>query len=188
LFALQTVENQATRQAVFTAHKAQSDDEVIWDDDDEDDDACSSAAIEGSGATYDNDGSEELEELGESLSHSSKSLSPTSLRDWSKDDDDEPEPSAALGATDLHVAAAAAARGKISPVVDVPDSPERSPAASKPAAPRKPGGGTSAPKKRAQPAPAESAQKWERTKPVAKDLLPPKAKKVVKRQATAVAG
>jgi hypothetical protein len=44
-----------------------------------------------------------------------------------------------------------------------------------------------APKKRTQPAPPESAQKWKKTEPAVKDLLPPKAKKVVKCQATAVA-
>jgi hypothetical protein len=38
LFALQTAENQATRQAGFAADKAQSDDEVFWDDDNKDDD------------------------------------------------------------------------------------------------------------------------------------------------------
>jgi hypothetical protein len=134
LFALQTAENQAKRQAGFTSDKAQSDDEVIWDDDDEDDDNGSSAAAEDSGATHDNDGSEVLEEQGESLSHSSKSPCPSSLRDWSEHDDDELEPSAALGAIALHVAATAATGGKISLVVDVPDSPERLPAAPKLAA------------------------------------------------------
>jgi hypothetical protein len=86
------------------------------------------------------------------------------------------------------VAIAAAAGGKISPIVDVPNSPERSPAAPKPAALRKPGGGAAAPKKRAQPDAPELAQKQKKTKPAAKDLLPPKVKKVVKRQAIAVAG
>jgi hypothetical protein len=124
LFALQTMENQATRQAGFTSDKAQSDEKVVWDDDDEDDDNGSSAAAEDSGATHDNDGSEVLEEQGESLSHSSKSPCPSSLRDWYEGDDDELEPSAALRATTLHVDAAATAGGKISPVVDVPDSPE----------------------------------------------------------------
>jgi hypothetical protein len=103
----------------------QSDDEVVWDDDDNDDDDGSNTASEGSGATHDDDGSEELEEEGESLSHSSKSPCPSSLRDWSEDDDDELEPLAALGATTLHVVAAATAGGKISPVVEVLNSPER---------------------------------------------------------------
>jgi hypothetical protein len=124
LFALQTAENQATRQAGFAADKAQLDEEVIWDDDNDDDDDGSSIAPEGSGATHDDDGSEELEEQGESLSHSSKSPCPSSLRDWSKDDNDELEPPAALGVTTLHVAAVDAAEGKISPVVEVPDSSE----------------------------------------------------------------
>jgi hypothetical protein len=99
-----------------------SDNEVVWDDNDEDDDAGSSAAAEGSGATYGDDGSEELEDQGESLSHSSKSPGPSSLRDWSEDDDDELGPSAALGATALHVAAVATAGGKISLIVEVSDS------------------------------------------------------------------
>jgi hypothetical protein len=99
----------AMRQAGFATDKTHSDDEVIYDDNDEDDDAGSSVAAEGSGTTYDNNESEELEEQGESLSHSSKSPCPSSLRDWSEDDD-ELEPSAALRAIALH---------------DVPDSPLR---------------------------------------------------------------
>jgi hypothetical protein len=121
-------------QAGFAADKAQSDNEVVWDGDDEDDDDGSSVAPEGLGATHDDDRSEELEEQGESLSHSSMSPCPSSLRDWSEHDDDELEPSAALGAIALHVAATAATGGKISLVVDVPDSPERLPAAPKLAA------------------------------------------------------
>jgi hypothetical protein len=85
------------------------------------------------GATYGDEESEGLEEQSESLSHSSKSPCPSSLTDWSEDDDDL-GPSAALGATALHVAAVAAAGGKISPIVDVPDSPEQPPAALKLAA------------------------------------------------------
>jgi hypothetical protein len=113
----------------------------------------------------------------------------SSLRDWSEDDDDdELEPSAALGATALHVAATAAAIGKISLIVDVLDSPERLLAAPKSDASKKPRGGTAAPKKRTQPAPPEPSQKRKRTEPAAKDLLPPKVKKVVKRQATGVDG
>jgi hypothetical protein len=69
LFALQTTENQATRQAGFDTDKVHSDDEVAWDDVN---DAGSSVAPEGSGAVHDDDGSEELERQGESLSHSSK--------------------------------------------------------------------------------------------------------------------
>jgi hypothetical protein len=139
LFALQTTENQATCQAGFATDKAQSDDKVIWDDDDEDDDAGSSAAAEGSGATYDDDGSEEQ---GESLNHSSKSPCTSSSRDWSEDDDDELESSAALGATTLHVAIAGAAGGKISPIVDVLDSPEQTSAAPKMTTLKRPGGRT----------------------------------------------
>jgi hypothetical protein len=188
LFALQTAENQATRLAGFAADKAQSDDAVVWDDDDDDEDDISSITPEGSGATHDDDGSKELEGQGESLSHSSKSPRPSSLRDWSEDDDEELEPSATLGATALHVAAAATAGGKISSVVEVPDSSEPQPAAPKSATSKRPRGGMAVPKKRTQPAPPEPAQKQKKTELAAKDQLPPKAKKVVKRQATAVVG
>jgi hypothetical protein len=88
LFALQIAKNLAMRQAGFATDKTHSDDEVVWDDNDEDDDAGSSVAAEGSGATYDDNESEEPEEQGESLSHSSKSPCPSSLRDWSEDDDE----------------------------------------------------------------------------------------------------
>jgi hypothetical protein len=108
----------ATRQAGFAADKAQSDDEVVWDDEEKDDDAGSSAAAEGSSATYSDDGSEELEDPGEPISYSSKSPGPSSLRDWSEDDDDELGPTAALGATALHVAAAAIAGAKVVLIVD----------------------------------------------------------------------
>jgi hypothetical protein len=180
-------------QAGFAADKAHSDDKVVWDDDQEDDDAGSSAAAEGSSATYSDDGSEELEDPGEPLSHSSKSPGPSSLRDWSEDDDDEPEPTVALGATALHVDAAATAGAKAGPIVEVPDSLEKPSAASKPAA-LKPaasagtGSRVAAAEKRNQPAPPEPAQKRKKVEPAMKGLLPPKAKKVVKRQATAVAG
>jgi hypothetical protein len=76
LFALQTTENLTSRQAGFAADKAQSNDEVVWDDAEEDEDAGSSAAVEGSRSTYSDDGSEELEDPGEPLSHSSKSQVP----------------------------------------------------------------------------------------------------------------
>jgi hypothetical protein len=170
-----------------------SDDEVVWDDNDEDDDAGSSATAEGSGTTYGDDGSKELEDHDESLSHSSKSLGPSSLRDWSKDDDDELGPSAALGAIALHVVAAAAAEAKTSSIVELPDSLEQPPAAPRPAAlklaaPEEAGSRVVAAKKRSQPAPPEPAQKRKKAELAAKGLLPPKAKRVVKRQATAVAG
>jgi hypothetical protein len=151
------------------------------------------AAAEGSSATYGDDGSEELEDSGEPLSHSSKSPGPSSLRDWSKDDDDEPEPTAARGATALHVATAAATGAKAGPVVEVPDSPEQPAAAPEPvvlesAAPAGAGSEVAAAKKRSGPAPPELALKRKRVEPAARGLLPPRAKKVVKRQATAVAG
>jgi hypothetical protein len=122
------------RQTGFTADKEHSDDEVIWDDTEEDDDAGSNAVAEGSSATHGNDGSEELEDLGEPLSHSSKFLGPFSLRDWSEDDDDEPRSATALGGVALHVAAVAAAGAQAIPVVDMLASPEQPPVAPEPAA------------------------------------------------------
>jgi hypothetical protein len=174
------------RQAGFDVDKTQLDDEVVWDDEEEDDDAGSSAAAEGSSATYGNDGSEELEDLSEPLSHSSKSPCSSSLRDWSEDDDDdELGPAAALGATTLNVATAAAAGAKVVPIVDQQDSPEQPPAApkpatSKPAAPEGAGSGSASTKKRSQTALPEPAQKRKKVEPAVKSLLPRKAKKVVK--------
>jgi hypothetical protein len=109
LFALQTAENLATCQAGFAADRAESDDEVVWDDAEEDEDAGSNAAAEGSSATHGDDGSEELKDSGEPLSHSSKFPGPSSLRDWSEDDDDEPGLAVTLGGAALHVATTAAA-------------------------------------------------------------------------------
>jgi hypothetical protein len=78
LFALQTVENSAVHQTGFTADKEHSDDEVVWDDAEEDDYAGSNTAAEGSSATHGDDGSEELKDSGEPLSHSSKFPGPSS--------------------------------------------------------------------------------------------------------------
>jgi hypothetical protein len=77
--------------------------------------------------------------------------------------------------------------------VEVPDSPEKpstapKPATLKPAAPAGTGSGAAAAKKRNRPAPPELAQKRKKAELAAKGLLPPKAKKMVKRQATAVVG
>jgi hypothetical protein len=192
LFALQTVENSAVRQIGFTADKEHTDDEVIWDDAEKDDDAGSNAAAEGSSATHGDDGSEELEDLGEPLSHSSKFLGPSSLRDWSEDDDDELGSATALGGVALHVATAAAAGAQAISVVDLLASPEQppvvlEPAASKPGDPE--GARSRAPgaKRRIQPAPVEPAEKRKRVEPASKSLLPPRIKKVIKRRATAVA-
>jgi hypothetical protein len=102
------VENLAMHQIGFAVDKEHSDDEVIWDDAEEDDDAGSNATAEGSSATHSDDRSEELEDLGEPLSHSSKFPGPSSLRDWSEDDDDEQGSATALEVVTLHVAAAAA--------------------------------------------------------------------------------
>jgi hypothetical protein len=181
------------RQIGFTADKEHSDDEVIWDDAEEDNDVGSNAAAEGSSATHGDDGSEELKDSGEPLSHSSKFPGPSSLRDWSEDDDDEPGSATALGGVSLHVAAAAAAGAQAIPVVDLLASPEQppvvpEPAASKPDDPE--GAGSRAPsaKRRIQPAPVEPAEKRKKAEPAVKNLLPPRAKKVIKRRATAVAG
>jgi hypothetical protein len=172
--------------------KEHLDDEVIWDDTEEDDDAGSNTAAEGSSATHGDDGSEELAEPGEPLSHSSKFPSPSSLRDWSEDDDDEQRSAIALGGVALHVAAAAAAGAQAIPIVDLPMSPEQPPvvlelAASKPDDPE--GAGSRAPsaKRMIQPAPVEPAEKQKKAEPAAKNLLPPRTKKVIKWRATAVA-
>jgi hypothetical protein len=124
LFALQTAENSALRRAGFAADRAESDDEVVWDNAEEEEDAGSHAAIESSSATHGNEGSEELIDSGEPLSHSSKYLGPSFLRDWSEDDDDKTGSVAAPGGAALHVAAAAAAGAQTPPIVDLPESPE----------------------------------------------------------------
>jgi hypothetical protein len=76
LFALQTAENSALRPAGFAADRAESDDEVIWDDAEKDEDAGSPAAVKTSSATHGNEGSEELIDSGEPLSHSSFQVPP----------------------------------------------------------------------------------------------------------------
>jgi hypothetical protein len=80
LFALQTAENLAQRRAGFAADRAESDDEVAWDEAKEED-AGSQAAVERSSATHGDEGSEELVDSGEPLSHSSKFPGPSFLRD-----------------------------------------------------------------------------------------------------------
>jgi hypothetical protein len=76
--------------------------------------------------------------------------------------------------------------------MELPDSLEQPPAAPKPvapkpAAPEGAGNVAAAAKKRSQSAPPELAQKRKKVELAAKGMLPPKAKKVVKCQATAVA-
>jgi hypothetical protein len=181
------------RQAGFAADRAESDDEVVWDDAEEDKDASSNAAAEGSSTTHGDDGSEELEDSGKPLSHSSKFLGPSSLRDWSEDDDDEPGPAVTLGGAALHVAVAAAAGAQATPIVDLPESPEQppvalEPAASKPADPEGTGSRVAGVKRGNQPAPTEPTEKRKKAEPAAKSLLLPKMKKVIKQRATAVAG
>jgi hypothetical protein len=130
------MENSDMRQTGFAMDKEHSDDEVIWDDTEEDDDAGSNTAAEGSSATHGDDESEELEDSGEPLSHSSKFPCPSFLKDWSEDDD-EPGSATALRGVALHVAAAAAVGSQAIPVMDLPAYPEQLPvvpelAASKP--------------------------------------------------------
>jgi hypothetical protein len=132
LFALQTAENSALRQASFAADRAESDDEVVWDDAEEDEDAGSHTAVESSSATHGNDGSEELVDSREPLSHSSKFPGPSSLRDWSEDDDDETGSVATPGGAALHVATAAAAGAQAPPIVDLLESSEQHPVAPEP--------------------------------------------------------
>jgi hypothetical protein len=185
LFALQTAENSALCQAGFVADRVESDDEVVWDDAEEEEDAGSHAAVESSSATHGNEGSEELVDLGEPLSHSSKFLGPSFLRDWSEDDDDETGSVATPGGAALHVAAAAAAGAQTPPIVDLPESPEQHPiapelASSKPADLEGTGGRSAGAKKGGQPAPTEPAEKRRKPELATKNLLHPKMKKVTK--------
>jgi hypothetical protein len=170
----------------FAADKEYSDDEVIWDDGEEDDDVGSNAAAEGSSTIHSDDGSEELEDSDEPLSHSSKFPGPSSLRDWSEDDDDEPGSAVALGGAALHVAAAAVAGAQAIPIVDLPASPEQppvapEPAASKPDDPEGAGSRATGAKRGIQPALAKPAEKRKKAESAAKSLLPPRIKKVIKR-------
>jgi hypothetical protein len=187
------VENLAARQTGFATNKEHSDDEVVWDDGEEDDDAGSNDAAEGSSATHGDDGSEELKDSGEPLSHSRKFLGPSSLRDWSEDDDDEPGSAITLGIAALHVATTAAVGAQALPIVDLPASPKQPPVAPKPAAsrpndPEGAGSRATGAKRGIQPAPTEPAEKRKKAEPAAKSLLPPRTKKVIKWRATAVAG
>jgi hypothetical protein len=151
-------------------------------------DAGSQAAVESSSATHGNEGSEELIDSGEPLSHSSKFLGPSFLRDWSKDDDDETGSVATLRGAALHVAAAATAGSQAPPIVDLPESPEQHPVAPEPADHERTGGRSAGAKRRGQPALTEPAEKRRRPEPTTKNLLRPKMKKVTKRRATTVAG
>jgi hypothetical protein len=187
-FALQTAENLAQRRTGFAADRAESDDEVAWDDAEEEEDAGSEAAVESSSATHGDKGSEELVDLGEPLSHSSKFPGPSFLRDWSEDDDDETGSVATLGGAALHVAAAAAAGAQAPSTMDLPESPEQHPVASEPADHEGTRSGSAGTKRRGQPTPTEPTEKRGRPEPATKNLLHPKMKKVTKRRATAVAG
>jgi hypothetical protein len=193
LFALQTAENLTQRQAGFAADRVELNDGVVWDDAEEDEDAGSRAAVESSSTTHGNEGSEELVDSGEPLSHSSKFPGPSSLRDWSEDDDDEIGSVAAPGVAALHVAAAAAAGAEASPIVDLPESLELHPVAPelaglKPADPEGTGGRSAGAKRRSQPALAEPAEKRRKPEPATRSQLQPKMRKVTKRRATTIAG
>jgi hypothetical protein len=187
-FALQTAENSAQRRAGFAADGAESDDEVAWDDAEEEEDAGSQTAVESSSATHGDEGSEELVDLGEPLSHSSKFPGPSFLRDWSKDDDDETGSVATLGGAALHIAAAASIGAQAPPTVDLPESPEQHPVASELADHEGTRSGSAGTKRRGQPTPTKPAEKHGRPEPATKNLLHPKMKKVTKWRATAVAG
>jgi hypothetical protein len=187
LFALQTVENSAQRWTGLAADRAESDDKVIWDEAKEVEDTSSQTAIESSSATHGDEGSEEFIDSGEPLSHSSKFIGPSLLRDWSRDDDDEIGSAATLGGIALHVAAAATAGAQASPIVDLPESPEQHLVALEPAVHEETGGGLVGTKRRAQPAPSEPAEKRRRLELAMKDLRCPKMKKVVKQRATTIA-
>jgi hypothetical protein len=188
LFTLQTAENLAQRQTGLAADRVESDDKVVWDDAEEVEDAGSQATVESSSATHGDEGSEELIESGEPLSHSTKFLDPSLLRDWPEDDDGETGSAATLGGVALHIAAVAAAGAHAPPTVDLPESPEQLPVASELADHEEAGGRPAGTKRRALPAPDEPAKKRKRPEPATKDLRHPKAKKVTKRRATAVAG
>jgi hypothetical protein len=182
LFALQAVENSAQRRAGFTADRAEFDDEVVWDD------AGSQAAIESSSATRGDEGNDELTDSSEPLDHSSKLPSPSLLRNWSEDDNDDAGSTATLGGIALHVVATATAGAQVPPTVDLPESPEQHPVASEPADHEEAGSEPAGTKRRAQPAPNAPAEKRKKPEPAAKNLPRPKTKKVSKRRATAVAG
>jgi hypothetical protein len=184
LFALQTAENLAQRWTSFAADRVESDDKVVWDNAEEMEDAGSQATIESPSATHGDEGSEELVDSGEPLSHSSKFLCPSFLRDWSEDDD-ETGSVATLGGVALHVATAGA---QVPPTMDLLESPEQHPVASEPADHEEAGGRPAGAKRRAQPAPSEPAEKRKRPEPVGKDLHHPKMKKVTKWRATAMVG
>jgi hypothetical protein len=131
-------------------------------------------------------------DLGKPLSHSSKFPGPSSLRDWSEDDDDKTGPVAAPGVAALHVPAAAAAGAQASPVVDFPASPEQHPialelASPEPADPAGTEGRPAGTKRRNKPASAEPAEKRKRPESATRSQLHPKTKKVTKWWATTVA-
>jgi hypothetical protein len=153
----------------------------IWDEAEELEDAGSQAAGESSSATHGDEGSEELVDSGEPLSHSSKFPGPSLLRDWFEDDDGEIGSAATLRGVALHVAAATTTGVQASPIVDLPKSPEPHLVASESVDREEAGSDPAGIKRRAQPASTEPAEKRRKSKPAAKDLRCPKMKKVARR-------
>jgi hypothetical protein len=188
LFALQAAENSTQRQAGFATDRAKSDDKVIWDKAEEVEDASSQAAIKSPSATHGDEGSEEIVDSGEPLSHSSRFPGPSLLRDWFEDDDGETGSAATLGGVALHVATTTAAGVQAPPIVDLPESPEPHPVASELAGREEAGSDPAGTKRMAQPASSEPAEKRKKPEPAARDLRRPKMKKVAKRRAITVAG
>jgi hypothetical protein len=178
----------AQRQAGFAADRAESDDKVVWDEAEEIEDASSQAAVESSSTIHGDEGSEEIEDSGEPLDHSSKSPGPSLLGDRFEDDDGETGPATTLGGVALHVAAVAAAGAQAPPIVDLPESPESHTVASEPAGREEARDDSAGIKRRAQPASSEPAEKRKKSEPAARDLRRPKTKKVAKRRAITVAG
>jgi hypothetical protein len=77
--------------------------------------------------------------------------------------------------------------------VDLLESLEQPPVAPEPATlkladPEGTGGRAAGTKRGNQPAPTEPAEKQKKAEPTTKSPLPPKTKKVIKRQATTIAG
>jgi hypothetical protein len=180
LFALHTAKNSTQCQASFAADRAKSDDKVIWDEAEEVEDASSQAAVESSSATHGDEGSEELVDSGGPLSHSSKFLGPSLLRDWFEDDDGEIGSATTLGGVALHIAATAVAGVQAPPIVDLLESPEPHPVASELADGEEAGSDPAGTKRGAQPVSSEPAEKRRKPEPAARDLRHPKMKKLAK--------
>jgi hypothetical protein len=129
LYPLQITEDQEVRKSGFVADRAESNDEGLND--------VKGDANESASASPIDDESKE-EEGYEMLGHLSKSLPSISLKDWPQDSDNEAsEPHAILNATTLHVAAADAKQGRLTPTICLPASPEKQATVLEPAASKK---------------------------------------------------